>query len=98
MRAWANWGPRRRRGSTEDHRHHAPAQQPEQERNALDADIRLARLLAVNAQQRRTEVLAQRRAVFEAQLLERSDSPLAAPFWQKAAAQWPADQRPPARR
>ena len=60
----------------------------EKERNALDADIRLARLMSVNAQQRRAEVLAQRRAVFEAQLLKRSDSPLRAAFWDQASAQW----------
>ena len=64
----------------------------EMERNALDADIRLARLMSVNAQQRRAEVLAQRRAVFEAQLLERSDSPLRAVFWDQASAQWRTDQ------
>ena len=64
----------------------------EKERNALDADIRLARLMSVNAQQRRAEVLAQRRAVFEAQLLERSDSPLRAAFWDQASAQWKTDQ------
>ena len=64
----------------------------EKERNALDAEIRLARLMSVNAQQRRAEVLAQRRAVFEAQLLERSDSPLRAAFWDQAGAQWKTDQ------
>ena len=73
----------------------------EKERNALDAEIRLARLMSVNAQQRRAEVLAQRRAVFEAQLLERSDSPLRAAFWDQAGAQWETDQarlRHPGRR
>src|SRR5438128_50555 len=60
----------------------------EKDRNALDADIRLARLISVNAQQRRAEVLAERRAVFEAQLLERSYSPLRAAFWDQANAQW----------
>ena len=64
----------------------------ELERNALDADIRLARLISVNAQQRRAEVLAQRRTVFEAQLLERSVLPLRAAFWNKASAQWKTDQ------
>jgi len=64
----------------------------ELERNALDADIRLARLISVNAQQRRSEVLAQRRAVFEAQLLRRFDSPLRAAFWDQARAQWKTDQ------
>jgi potassium efflux system protein len=64
----------------------------EKDRNALDAEIRLARLMSVNAQQRRGELLAQRRAVFEAQLLERSDSPLGAAFWAQASVQWNADQ------
>jgi len=64
----------------------------EKERAALDADIRLARLMSINAQQRRAELLAQRRAVFEAQLLERSDSPLRAVFWDQIGAQWQSDQ------
>ena len=64
----------------------------EKERNALDAEIRLARLTSVNAQQRRAEVLAQRRAVFEAQLLTRSDSPLRTAFWDQVGAQWQTDQ------
>jgi small-conductance mechanosensitive channel len=64
----------------------------ESERNALDADIRLARLISVNAQQRRAEVLAQRRTVFEAQLFERSVLPLRSAFWNKARAQWKTDQ------
>ncbi|MDM0043688.1 DUF3772 domain-containing protein [Variovorax dokdonensis] len=62
------------------------------ERNGIDADIRLARLLAVNAQQQRSELLAERRAVFEAQLFERSETPLRSGFWDKAIAQWPTDR------
>jgi len=62
------------------------------ERNGIDADIRLARLLAVNAQQQRSELLAQRRAVFEAQLFERSETPLRTGFWNKASSQWAADR------
>jgi len=64
----------------------------EKERNALDAEIRLARLTSVNAQQRRAEALAQRRAVFEAELLKRSDSPLRSAFWDQASVQWRNDQ------
>jgi len=64
----------------------------EKERNALDADIRLARLIAVDAQQRRAEALAQQRAVFEATLLERSESPLRSAFWKRAHSQWTADE------
>ena len=72
----------------------------EKERNALDADIRLARLTSVNAQQRRAEVLAQRRAVFEAQLLSAPTRPCAPPSGTRparngkptrpACAPWPA--------
>ena len=62
------------------------------ERNAVDADIRLARLLIVNAQQHRTEVLAQRRAVFEAKLFERSMSPLTMRFWGQMSEEWQGDK------
>lgn len=62
------------------------------QRNAVDADIRLARLLIVNSQQRRTEMLAQRRAVFEAKLFERSLSPLTASFWDRMSDEWKGDK------
>ncbi|MBS0454761.1 MAG: mechanosensitive ion channel family protein [Proteobacteria bacterium] len=62
------------------------------QRNAIDADIRLARLLIVNAQQHRTEMLAQRRAVFEAKLFERSLSPLTAHFWERMSDEWKGDK------
>ena len=62
------------------------------ERNAIDADIRLARLLIVNAQQHRTELLAQRRAVFEAKLFERSMSPLTGRFWERMSEEWKGDK------
>ena len=61
------------------------------ERNALDADIRLARLLSVYAQQRGTELLNQRRALFEAQLSERTPSPLGKDFWDDLRVAWPGD-------
>ncbi|RZL63153.1 MAG: mechanosensitive ion channel family protein [Variovorax sp.] len=63
----------------------------QKERNALDADIRLARLLAVDAQQRGNELRTQRRALFEAQLLDRADSPLGPAFWRALRAAWPTD-------
>ena len=78
----------------------APAEDPDitrrraellRERNTLDADIRLARLLALDAQQRGTELLTRRRALFEAQLTERAPSPLGREFWQDLRAAWPAD-------
>ncbi|MBB1600658.1 DUF3772 domain-containing protein [Variovorax sp. UMC13] len=64
----------------------------EKERNALDADIRLARLVAVDAQQRGSDLIAQRRALFEAHLLERSNSPLAGAFWRDIHSAWPTDR------
>lgn len=63
------------------------------ERNTVDADIRLARLLSVNAQQHRTELLAQRRAVFEAKLFERSLSPLTGHFWDQMSEEWQDDKK-----
>jgi len=63
------------------------------ERNTVDADIRLARLLSVNAQQHRTELLAQRRAVFEAKLFERSISPLTGHFWDRMSEEWQDDKK-----
>jgi potassium efflux system protein len=61
------------------------------ERNAIDADIRLARLVTVDAQQRASELLTKRRALFEAQLTERSRSPLGRGFWRDIADAWPSD-------
>ena len=61
------------------------------DRNALDADIRLARLVTVDAQQRGSELLAKRRALFEAQLTERAPSPLGREFWSDIADAWSSD-------
>ncbi|RZL90670.1 MAG: mechanosensitive ion channel family protein [Variovorax sp.] len=61
------------------------------ERNAIDADIRLARLVTVNAQQRGSELLTKRRALFEAQLTERAPSPLGREFWRDIVDAWPTD-------
>lgn len=61
------------------------------ERNALDADIRLARLITVDAQQRGSELIAKRRKLFEAQLTERAPSPLGRQFWFDISDAWPAD-------
>lgn len=61
------------------------------ERNALDADIRLARLLSVDVRQRGTELVTQRRALFEAQLTERAASPLGGEFWSDLREAWPDD-------
>ena len=61
------------------------------ERNSLDADVRLAKLLAIDAQQRGSDLVSQRRKLFEAQLTERAPSPLGAEFWRNIADAWPAD-------
>ncbi len=62
------------------------------ERNGVDADIRLARLVVVDAQQRATELLNKRRQDFEARLTERTASPLSPVFWQAIADAWPDDR------
>lgn len=78
----------------------APAENPDitrrratltKERNALDADIRLARLVTVDAQQRASDLLAKRRAMFEAQLTERAPSPLGREFWGDMSEAWSGD-------
>ncbi len=60
-------------------------------RNALDADIRLARLLSLDAQQRAGDLLTQRRTLFEARLAERTPSPLGREFWLDLRDAWPDD-------
>lgn len=62
------------------------------ERNGVDADIRLARLVVVDAQQRATELLNKRRQDFEARLTERTASPLSPVFWRGIADAWPDDR------
>ena len=61
------------------------------ERNALDADIRLARLLSIDVRQRGAELVTQRRALFEAQITERAPSPLTGEFWRDLQEAWPSD-------
>ncbi|VTU21432.1 DUF3772 domain-containing protein [Variovorax sp. PBL-E5] len=61
------------------------------ERNGLDADIRLARLVTVDVQQRSADLLDQRRALFEARLTERSPSPLGREFWSDIGDAWAGD-------
>ncbi len=61
------------------------------ERNTLDADVRLARLVTVDTRQRASELLAKRRALFEAQLTERAPSPLGRDFWRDIGNAWTAD-------
>jgi potassium efflux system protein len=61
------------------------------ERNALDADIRLAKLLSIDVRQRGADLVTQRRELFEAQLTERAASPLTGAFWRDLQEAWPDD-------
>ncbi len=78
----------------------APADSPDvvQQRSALakqratvDADLKLARLIAVDAEQLGADLLRQRRQQFQAELTARADSPLGAAFWRNLRAAWPTD-------
>ncbi|HVR54846.1 MAG TPA: DUF3772 domain-containing protein, partial [Pseudorhodoferax sp.] len=62
------------------------------DRNGVDADIRLARLVVVDAQQRGNDLRSRQRDLFEAQLTGRAPSPLGSVFWQQLAEAWPDDQ------
>ncbi|MDB5851342.1 MAG: mechanosensitive ion channel protein, partial [Rhodoferax sp.] len=53
----------------------------EKNRVALDANVKLARLLSVEGEQAADQIWAQRRSQFQAQLGERTPSILAKPFW-----------------
>ena len=50
-------------------------------RSAIDSDLRLARLISVDAEQRATDIIKQRRAHFQAAISARVDSPIGASFW-----------------
>lgn len=62
------------------------------DRSALDADIRLARLIVVDAQQRSEALRSRERDQFQAQLTDRAPSPLGAAFWRELAQAWPDDR------
>lgn len=57
----------------------------------LDARLKLARLLALEAEQLSDEVSGRRRAHFRAQLFERTDSVLAPSFWSELAGSFSRD-------
>lgn len=61
------------------------------QRNTLDADVRLAKLLVIDVEQRGAELLKQRRKRFEAELTERAASPLGRDFWRDIHTAWPDD-------
>lgn len=65
--------------------------QLEASRNSLDADIRIARLLAVEAEQTAAQIRTQRRQDFQARLFERTPSVLGAHFWRELREDLPRD-------
>src|SRR3546814_3160936 len=69
------------------------AQRTELTKNSsmLDAQIKLARLIAVEAQQASDQILKLRRTQFQAELGVRTDSILARPFWTELRNQLPQD-------
>ena len=65
----------------------------QKQRDALDNDLKLARLVATDAQQFAKDLVTQRRARFTERLTERTDSPLSVDFWRNLAASWPSDMQ-----
>ena len=59
----------------------------------LDAQLKLARLIAVEAGQAAERVLKLRRSQFQAHLGERINSILSSSFWQELSGEWPKDAR-----
>ncbi|WP_353236037.1 DUF3772 domain-containing protein, partial [Diaphorobacter ruginosibacter] len=53
------------------------------QRTAVDSDLKLARLIDVDAEQRSADILRQRREQFQAALTARVDSPLSPLFWRQ---------------
>lgn len=62
-----------------------------EQRTQLDAQLRLARLLAVESAQAVEQIDKLRRARFQARLGERTDSILERAFWAELAAAWPGN-------
>lgn len=64
----------------------------ERDRQQLDAQLKLARLLSVEGAQAADQLAERRRAQFTAQIGERTASILAAPFWRELRTNLPQDQ------
>ena len=62
------------------------------ERDTVDADIKLARLIVVDVQQRGEALRTRERDLFQAQLADRSPSPLGGAFWRELGQAWPSDR------
>ncbi len=61
--------------------------------STLDSQVKLARLLSVEAEQAATSVSAQRRAQFSAQMFARASAITSATFWRELKAELPGDWR-----
>lgn len=61
------------------------------QRAAVDAELKLARLITVDAEQRGTELIRQRREHFQTALTTRIDSPLSGSFWRNLRTALPGD-------
>ncbi len=61
------------------------------QRAAVDAELKLARLIMVDAEQRGTDLIRQRREQFQAALTHRIDSPLGRVFWRNLRNALPGD-------
>lgn len=62
------------------------------QRAVIDGELKLARLISVDAEQRGTELIRQRREQFQAALTTRTDPPLGGTFWRSLRSAAPADQ------
>lgn len=61
------------------------------QRAVIDAEVKLARLVSVDAEQRGTELIRQRREQFRAALTARTDPPLGPAFWRNLRNALPGD-------
>ena len=62
------------------------------ERNAVDTDLRLARLIVVDTRQRSEALRTRERDLFQAQLTDHAPSPLSGAFWRDLRQAWPDDR------
>ncbi|MEG1768989.1 MAG: DUF3772 domain-containing protein, partial [Comamonas sp.] len=79
-------------GATEDPDIKRQRQTLTRERDAVDADVKLARLIVVDAQQRSEALRTRERDLFQAQLTNRAPSPLGSAFWSELGQAWPDDR------
>ena len=61
------------------------------QRGVVDAELKLARLITVDAEQRAGDLIRQRREQFQAALTARIDSPLGGTFWRNLRSALPGD-------